>query len=198
VPFSFVFPFADVWDRHVSLTPSHRLPPFLPFGRAGTAPGRTGWDVAPPGRPARRATGALSWARSSWGGGFYLFTPRRTTLGHGLCGRGGCTSPVLAVDPGATEGICTALRVAVLQMLGRDRNPSRRATNPVGVFFPLNPCARRERRRRRARRHHTAPAGPRAGRVKGDRAEGGRRRGHLPRLREPLHRAGHDYTAAPS
>jgi hypothetical protein len=50
----------------------------------------------------------------------------------------GATSPVLAVDPGATEGIRTALRATVLQMLGRDRNPSRRATNPVGVFFPLS------------------------------------------------------------
>jgi hypothetical protein len=57
----------------------------------------------------------------------------------------GATSLNPVVDPGAIEAIRTALRVAVLQKLGRGRNPSHQATNPVGVFFsPFSPaCAGR-------------------------------------------------------
>jgi hypothetical protein len=106
---------------------------------ARAAPGRTGWDgrSAWPARTPSDRCARLGQVRL--GRGLLPFLPRAAPLwGMACAAEAGATSPILAVDPGATEGIRTALHAAVLQMLGRVRNPSRRATNPIGVFFPFS------------------------------------------------------------
>jgi hypothetical protein len=81
---------------------------------------------------------------------------------------------------------------------GGAETPDARATNPVGVFDSLFPCVCAVRGEEEGRRRHTAPGERRADHELGAGAGEGRRRGHLPRQRDPLHRAGHAYTADPT
>jgi hypothetical protein len=151
----------------LSASPSYlRLPPFPHFGRAGVAP------VCPHRARARRMGRHSAWlARTSsdrcarmgrvrlrWDS--YLSTPRRIALGHVLCGGGGCHLPSPGSRPGGNRGNSHCFARRVLQKPGRDRNPSRQATNPVGDFFPPFPLRAPEEEKKEG-----APPPRRAGRT---------------------------------
>jgi hypothetical protein len=105
--------------------------------------------------------------------------------------------------PGALGANHPGLPAASLQKGARQANRGRQATNPIGVFSSSSPLLALGEKgkgttpRRAGGKEDVSQPGTRS-RLRGAGAEeDNRRRGHLPRLHTPLHRAGHDYIGAP-
>jgi hypothetical protein len=100
--------------------------------------------------------------------------------------------------PGALGANHPGLPAASLQKGARQANRGRQATNPIGVFSSSSPLFALGEKGKGTTPRRAGERRTRGSRERGAGAEEDNRRcGYLPGLRTPLHRAGHDYTAAP-
>jgi hypothetical protein len=133
--------------------PCH-LPPFCLCGRAGAAPvhprltracgmGRPHRLAGPHAKRPVRALGSIP-----PGGAITLLPPCRAPQWHGLRGGGGCHLARPGGQTGGNRGISHHLSALALPHFKGGRRVETlavRATNPIGVFFPLSSvCAVRE------------------------------------------------------
>jgi hypothetical protein len=139
----FLLSLADEWGRLVSLTPSlftvsHLFPHLQTSWRRASAPasrpGARDGTAPPLGRPARRATSARAWVGSSREGAITHLPPRRAPLRLGLRGGGGCHLGRSGGQTGGRPGFSHHLARRRASKARERSNPSRQATNSVGVF----------------------------------------------------------------